>query len=543
ARLERDDGPPRGAQDMFRLARVLVDPLARPEEALAQLVRLLEREPGHAGAAELLERLVAEHPSVAYLSTVQLEAWYARAGDWSHLAEILRTQIDRFPDEIAVVEKYRALAELYETRLDDVDGAFLYMSHAFRQDPGSEAIHDRLLGYAERRGAWDQLFDLYLDVLMELETAAERNGLRRKMAKLFHDTLGDLERAEMLYRDILDDDPRDDFACERLTDLYRGTEEWEKLADVLRQAERVAEGKTRRVRLLFEISRICSERLGAGGEAMDALESVLSLDPKSWDAYRALETLHFSAGDIDGAVAVLRRELAVTEAPAARGETRLRLATLLALEAGDVSAALDQLEEARREGVVAEGTVELLQDLRERLDTVDERYVELLAALHREAKDTDRVIELFQWAAARAGDGAARMAWFERIYQVRTGEQDNDQGAYAVTKIMLRLDPAWPELPERLFLHAEAAGAEEDLAGFLDGVLSDGDAVLPEDLDVRLRRELARLLQVRLARPADAAVQWEALRGALDGGTAAEARAALEGIYRDLGEWAPYAAV
>ncbi|MBM4373382.1 MAG: tetratricopeptide repeat protein, partial [Deltaproteobacteria bacterium] len=47
ARLERDDGPPRGAQDMFRLARVLVDPLARPEEALAQLVRLLEREPGH----------------------------------------------------------------------------------------------------------------------------------------------------------------------------------------------------------------------------------------------------------------------------------------------------------------------------------------------------------------------------------------------------------------------------------------------------------------------------------------------------------------
>ena len=54
-----------------------------------------------------------------------------------------------------MVEKYRDLAELYETRLEDVDGAFLYMSQAFRLEPGSEAIHDRLLGYAEIRGAWD----------------------------------------------------------------------------------------------------------------------------------------------------------------------------------------------------------------------------------------------------------------------------------------------------------------------------------------------------------------------------------------------------
>ena len=542
-RLEVHDDWIRNREDLHLLAVVLVEQLGRPEEGLAQLSRLLEREPDHQGAAELLRRLVEDHPAAAYQATELQEAFYTQAEDWQSLTEVYSTQIDRYPDEVSVVEKYRDLAELFEVRLDDVDGAFLYMSQAFRLEPESEAIHDRLLDYAERRGAWDELFEIYLDVLVELDIPADRNNLRRKMARLFHDTLEDLERAEMLYRDILDDDPRDAFAYERLTDLYRKGEEWEKLVGVLRQAEEVADGKTRRIRLLFEISGLCSEQLAANGEALDALETVLSIDPKQWDAYRALEAIHFSDGDTEGAIAVIRRELEVLEGNEARAEVRLRLASLLALEAGNVPGALDQIEEARAEGPVADGTVDFLEELRDHLEVVDERYVELINLLHREAGDLDRVIGVYQWAASRTEDIEGRLEWFERIYKVRDEDQGNDQGAYAATKIMLMMDPGLSGARDRLFLHAEAAGEEEDLAAFLEALVQREDEPLDDTLRVALRADLARLLQERLARPEDAAFHWEALRGEADAAAAAGAREALVVIYRDLERWSPYAEI
>ncbi|MFH1530150.1 MAG: hypothetical protein ABIK09_05370 [Pseudomonadota bacterium] len=541
SRLEVHDEWDRNREDLRRLAVILVDQLGQPEDGLAQVSRLLEREPEHPGAVELLRKLVEDHPAVSYQATVLLEAHYEQVEDWQGLAEIYSTQIDRYPDEISVVEKYRDLAELYDARMEDVDGAFMYMSQAFRLEPGSEAIHDRLLGYAETRGAWDELFGIYLDVLVELDSAADRNNLRRKMARLFHDTLKDLERAEMLYRDILDDDPRDTFAHERLTDLYRASEEWEKLVDVLRQAENVAEGKVARIRLLFEISRISSEHLAASGEALDALESVLSLDPKQWDAFRAIEAIHFADGDTEGAIAVIRRELEVIEDAESRGGIRLRLAQLLALEAGNVPGALDQLETARAEGAVAEGAVTFLDDLRGHLEVVNDRYVELVTALHREAGALDLVIGVYQWAAALSEETDARLSWFERIYRVRTDDQDNDQGAYAVTKIMVQMDPGRGDLRDRLFFHAEAAGEEQDLADFLGGLVDRDD--VDETLRLRLRGDLARLLQNRLERRSDAVAHWEVLRSEGDGDAVAEARTALVGLYRDLEEWGPYAAV
>ena len=542
-RLEVHDDWIRNREDLHLLAVVLVEQLGRPEEGLAQLSRLLEREPDHQGAAELLRRLVEDHPAAAYQATELQEAFYTQAEDWQSLTEVYSTQIDRYPDEVSVVEKYRDLAELFEVRLDDVDGAFLYMSQAFRLEPESEAIHDRLLDYAERRGAWDELFEIYLDVLVELDIPADRNNLRRKMARLFHDTLEDLERAEMLYRDILDDDPRDAFAYERLTDLYRKGEEWEKLVGVLRQAEEVADGKTRRIRLLFEISGLCSEQLAANGEALDALETVLSIDPKQWDAYRALEAIHFSDGDTEGAIAVIRRELEVLEGNEARAEVRLRLASLLALEAGNVPGALDQIEEARAEGPVADGTVDFLEELRDHLEVVDERYVELINLLHREAGDLDRVIGVYQWAASRTEDIEGRLEWFERIYKVRDEDQGNEQGAYAATKIMFQMDPGLAGARDRLFRHAEAAGEEEDLAAYLETLVEREDEPLDDTLRVALRGALARLLQERLARPEDAALHWEALRGEADAAAAASAREALVAIYRDLERWGPYAEI
>ncbi len=541
SRLEVNDEWVRNREYLHRLAVILVDHLGQPEDGLGQVSRLLEREPEHAGAVVILRRLVEDHPGVAYQATVLLETHHEQVEDWQSLAEVYSTQIDRYPDEISVVEKYRALAELYEVRLEDVDGAFMYMSQAFRLEPAGEAIHDRLLGYAETRGAWDELFDIYLDVLVELDSPSDRNNLRRKMARLFHDTLEDLERAEMLYRDILDDDPKDTFAHERLTDLYKAGEEWEKLVDVLRQAENVAEGKSARIRLLFDISSICSEHLAASGEALDALESVLSLDPKQWDAYRAIESIHFSEGDTEGAIAVIRRELEVTEGAKSRGAVRLRLAQLLALEAGNVAGALDQMEEARAENAVADGALEFLDELRGQLEMVNERYVELVTALHREAGDLDQIIGVYQWAAGMADEPDACLGWFERIYQVRTDDQDNDQGAYAVTKIMVQMDPDRADLRDRLFFHAEAAKEEQDLADYLDSLVGRDD--IDDTLRGRLHGDLAKLLQERLERPEDAATHWEALRGESAGDVAAEARTALVGLYREMEDWGSYAEV
>ena len=84
--------------------------------------------------------------------------------------------------------------------------------------------------------------------------------------------------------------------------------------------------------------------LGDQGAAMADLDVLLERSPEQVEALRFRADLALNAGDVDVAVALWRRYLAVEKRPNRRGEIELQLAQVLAENTGDIAGAIEQLE-------------------------------------------------------------------------------------------------------------------------------------------------------------------------------------------------------
>ena len=537
--VENNDDAAQVQELLLRLARIRLTELGNPEGAVDAVARLVESAFYDDSVLDILDEVVEEAPDAGYRATQLLETACSETGQYERLAEVYKTQIDSFADEIDRVERYRALATLYEVQFRDVDTAFIYISQAFKAEPSSQAIHEQLITYAKERAGFDELFDIYLDVLVQLDEAEGRNNLRKKMVEIYHDELGDLEHAEMIYRDMLDDEATNEFALDRLQQLYHGQEKWEQVIDVLRTRVEVARSDKARIATLFEIAALYRESTGDLAESLDTYEQILSIDPTQSDAFRGIESIYFERGDVQSVTATLRRELEVCENEDDRREARLRLASIHFTELEEHGQAVEELTQILQEAPLDEAALELLGEVVGAWDSPSEQAAEFLVHAYTQQEEWDKLIALYQSLAGRAVGEEERVEYFRRIYDLRTGKQDDQVGAYAATKIMCTLDPTDPVHRERLLEHGGALGEFEDLAEFLQGIL-EHEAIAGTDLEVEYQVRLARLFQDSLDNAPSSCQYYELVAEGANLDYIAEARQNLRTLYQELEAWDKY---
>jgi tetratricopeptide (TPR) repeat protein len=527
---------------LLRLAKVRLNDLANPDRAVDALGLLVEAHTASAEVVELLELIFAEHAEAGFRASQLLESVFEREERHEQLAEVYKAQIDRYPQEVDRVERYRTLAQLYEKQFKDTDAAFLYMSQAFKLEPTSESIHDGLVAHARERGSFDELFDIYLDVLVQLEEAEGRNNLRRKMVGIYHDELKDLEHAELIYRDMLDDEPGNPFAIERLQGLYAQQENWDRLVEVLRMKVEAAPSDKARIPVLYEVASVFREKTADLVEALDVYERILQLDSSQADAYRGIESIHFEQGDLQGVTATLRRELASRTTPEERREVQLRLAALLAGELEQFAEASDTLSEVLAAFPSDPQALEQLDEVVDRWDAPSPEAIGLLVDARTQASEWDLLVTLYQKLAGRAPNDEERIDWLEKIYRIRVESQQDLRGAFAATKIMLTIDPTAADRRQRLVDHALAVDETADLLEFLEGLL-EHDRVAGAEPEFEIRHLLAGLYADRADDKAAAAAHFEAVaEGPLEN-LAADSRQRLRPLYQDLEAWDKYVAL
>ncbi len=537
--VEITDDIDRARELLLRLARIRLTELGNAESAVDALARLIENLYFEDPALKLLDEVVEDAPEAGYRATQLLETACTETGQYERLAEIYKTQIDRFADEVDRVERFRALATLYENQFHDVDTAFIYISQAFKLEPDSLAIHDQLISYAKERAGFDELFDIYLDVLVQLDEAEGRNNLRKKMVEIYHDELDDLDHAEMIYRDMLDDEAANEFALDRLQQLYHSQEKWEQVIDVLRTRVEVARSDKGRITTLYEIAALYRESTGDLAESLDTYEQILSIDPNQSDAYRGIESIYFERGDVQSVTATLRRELDVCEDEGDRREARLRLAAIHFTELEEHGQAAEELAQVLADAPQEEGALELLAEVVAAWDSPSKQAADLLVQAYTEQEKWDDLIALYQSLAARAVGEEERVEYFRQIYDLRTEQQDDQVGAYAATKIMCTLDPSDPVTRLRLLEHGGAIGEFEDLAEFLQGIL-DHEAVAGTDLEVEFQILLARIFQDSLDNAPASCQYYELVAEGAHPDYVAESHQQLRTLYQELEAWDKY---
>lgn len=332
-----DDADTR-AELRLSCAKLCIEKLDAPSEGIEHLNAIMDEVPTHSGAVELLAQMLEKE------------------GRDDELAEFLQRQIElsrEEGDQDKELSNRVKLAELYESRLNDpekaIEGylAVLETDGGFRpalaalgrlyEGQGETAkaaeTHERLLEGAEgdERGALAlKTRDLYL-------AADDKN---QAVAVLETVLAGELEGIEEEVVGQL---------REGLRALYRETENWTKLCELIEGEAEAADVDDEKVVAFRQAAQIRAENLEEHDAAAALLEKALEIKSDDRDLMLTLCDEYTASGRGDKAIEVLQR---VVESYGGRrskelGDIHQRIANAY-LANGDKDAALTELESARK---------------------------------------------------------------------------------------------------------------------------------------------------------------------------------------------------
>ncbi len=272
------------------------------EETLASLVtalaRILEEELGDVAAAEQAWRFLLGRSPRRREPLAALDRIYTEHEVWEPLAEVLRRRLQaaEFPDEAADVG--HRLAAVLENRLARTDEALAIINRVLGEHDAHHAPTIELLECIHtRREDWAALLKM-LDRALEIAPNDEAQAaVYAKMARLASERLGQPERAAELWNEVLSLRGEDPEALGALGDLYAAQENWRDLVDVLEREVAAADDDAFRVQVCMDLGRIWWERLQREGNAIEAWERVLDIEPGHFHALAHIAEVHRSAGN------------------------------------------------------------------------------------------------------------------------------------------------------------------------------------------------------------------------------------------------------
>jgi tetratricopeptide (TPR) repeat protein len=482
AKVLENEGADVNAAQRAVEAAVLDDP--QDTDVLAELERLAERTGNWSSAADALAKALDAQDKAAKLQSSQNLSAIASGGSgelWGRLGRWRRDKVgDPRGAELAFtraldldpenVELVRALDELTRApgrerdriavlrRLGRLEGEpsrkreiareALDMAENVVADPrlGEEVLRELLKDYDGDAWAVEELTRLRQDagdhqevVTLLLKRAdAESDGakaidLRYRAAEVCATKLNDRDRAIALYEQILEQEPTDAMAQERLRSLYDELGKHKELGKLLGMLIDSASSPEVRARLRIDLAMLQLEKFENPRDASDTLRAVLDEDADHEGAARALATI-YEKTERFGELAELWTQL--VERARARGDAALELERMMTLaeivenRVKDVGAALKAYEDVLEKDATH----------REALAAVA-RLAEGRGAWDKAASALSKILE------AAAGGEAVAIAL--RLAKARE-EQGDDAGVEQALKRALQADTKQPDVRSRL---------------------------------------------------------------------------------------------
>ncbi len=278
------------------VAKVYEQELGAPENAFVVLQYAFQEDFGHEQTALELERLATA------------------TGQWQELltqySQVVKDLEAKQPDSAA--DLWVKIGRWYGEKLSHVDYGIHSVQQALRLSPHHSGALSALADLQRQRGSWSELTET-LQLHASVETDQEKQTeLYLSLANLLENQLQDPQRAIQTYQSALEVDGGSAESLHALERLYRGYEQWDQLIMVLgRQAEQQHDSDEV-IRLKLEIGEIWDTRLVDSGEAIQAYQQVLDLDPSCVPALQALEQLYEKTGQSEKYLETLEAELDLT---------------------------------------------------------------------------------------------------------------------------------------------------------------------------------------------------------------------------------------
>lgn len=317
------------AEDLYRQAEELA--LASSDRTAAEEVlrELLASQDDNVWALEELSRLREE------------------AGDHAELFGLLERRIDLALGGGEAQSLRHQAASLAKDRLHKHEAAIRLYEQLFEDEPLDERASTALRGlYLEQKDyrALATLLERLVDIA---DSGEQQNALRLELIELRADHLGDSEGAAELLRSLVEDQPSNTDAVQKLSNLYEKEGKYEDLAQLLSERAAYFESKAlpdEQLRVELRLVEIYRDQLGETGKAVNVLEDVLARNPDEVSALSQLATLQETLGHPAEAAEVLSRLVDCSDGAEKVGYAK-RLAAIYATM-GESDGSIAALEQA-----------------------------------------------------------------------------------------------------------------------------------------------------------------------------------------------------
>nr|MBA3455916.1 tetratricopeptide repeat protein [Deltaproteobacteria bacterium] len=332
----------------IEIAQLLAGSLGRPTEALDRWKAVLDEVPDHPQALAAVEAAL-DDIDLRLTAADILRPVYDGTGQYARLALLQRRTVDWADDPGA---KLRALAEvvrLREYQLDDKAGAFDALVTAL-QYAATEPELPQVVGELERLagelGREADLIEVYREVAPNVLDSDIQRRLYLDIADLARAVRRDLVLAREYYQKVLDAQPDDGRALAALENIYRDTNDRERLTEVLlRQADAGNAEVEDRVAALVEAAGLYIE-LKRVDDAIATWEQVLAVAPERRDAVDALEGLYRDQGRWPDVVDLYERRLGFATSIEEAVSLRVQLGSIHERHLHDIESAIDNYSAA-----------------------------------------------------------------------------------------------------------------------------------------------------------------------------------------------------
>lgn len=254
-------------------ANILDARLASPERAIEAWREALSARPDHQGAFLALERLLA---------------------DANRTLELCET-LERHAEVVVEAEQreslIRRMAMLYESPLGDLGKAIAAWRTVLDMDQENVAALDALARLYAATSDWRDLVDVIGQKIQITHEPQALRTLRLRAAELYDEKLDELSESAEQLRQILDKDPADALALDRLASIHEREKQYGEWVEVLDRRMRITSVPAERDALAFRAAQITQDEILDLHDAVARYRAILDGNPGHAEARAALWAL------------------------------------------------------------------------------------------------------------------------------------------------------------------------------------------------------------------------------------------------------------
>ncbi len=227
---------------------------------------------------------------------------YNQQGEWDDLIKLYELRYETANDATERANALTAMADIYRTKLDDVDNAISMYERVLLERRGDKVALDALDELLSQQGQWEQVIE-NLEKKLETETdTATRVDLLCRQGLVAANELDDNYRASASYTRVLKEVPGNETAVEELLRIYRADERWDKVVETLNHKLVHSTSRIEQAAVHVDLAEVMSDKLGQEEAALTHFEEAERADPESRRALQVLADHYMRTGSFEKAM-------------------------------------------------------------------------------------------------------------------------------------------------------------------------------------------------------------------------------------------------